>query len=99
MNPSSLLARKSIWLWSMLPPTVRWLSWPNSLSLLEACSEPPTVVVSVKVRSTVPHGLLAHWLPGPGGHGIGWVLGSRIWTLDLAGSGGGEPSSFWPSGL
>ena len=33
--------------------------------------DPPAVVVSTRVRSTVPYGTPAQVLPLPGGHGIG----------------------------
>jgi hypothetical protein len=35
----------------------------------------------VKVRSTVPHGVVAQVFPLPGGQLIGWLLALRIWKF------------------
>ena len=54
MKASVLLDVKLVQPWSMLPPTVKRLTWPKSAASLLACSEPPIVVVSVLVRSIDP---------------------------------------------
>src|SRR5215469_1849709 len=87
----------------MLPPIRKLFPWSNSFPVLAACSDVPNVVAWLAVRSIVPHGVVLHVLPLPGGQGIGLLFVSRManWLRKavVTGFGRGNASSCRHRGL